>query len=271
METHDIHLRINMKSLFVLGAFRFKFKFWLADIGYRAYSYFIRTYFVTFIIGEYIELLTMPDKTLLNIVGILAVSLLYSTAVWRLIICNSKSFKSLIRRLREVENDTFSINNADLVKIYNEQVEINSRICTGFIWIGVLTVFPYYIHPIIQQASAKEATYMNVTRNNITKVLRIRPLPLSSWFPFNRYEYYYYCYAYHIVAAAIGGSTVVTTDLMFVSVMTFLIGQLKTLQYHFKNAKKIATVLKANIGVSYDKSLIYTIKYGIRMHQSIIR
>nr|QBB72994.1 odorant receptor [Protaetia brevitarsis] len=271
MDTNDIHLKINMKSLFVLGAFRFRFKCWLTDIAYRTYSYFIRTYFVTFIICEYIELITMPDKRLLSIVEILAVSLIYSTAAWRLKVYNSKSFNKLIRQLREVEHDIFSVNNTDLLKIYNEHVRTNSRICTGFMWIGVLTVIPYYIHPILQEASANEATYMNVTHNNITKLLKIRPLPLSSWFPYNRYEYYYYSYAYHIVAAAIGASMVVLTDLLFVSIMIFLIGQLKTLQYHFKNAKKIAMVLKLNIGTTYNNSLNYTIKYGIRMHQFIIR
>lgn len=255
--------------MFVLGAYRFEFHNKAIEVAYRIYSYIIKVYFITFVICEYIELLTMPNKDLFNIASILAVAFLYSTTIWRMLICNDKSMRKLLKQQSEIEKNILQCKNNTVKQIYFEHVKWNYH-CTNFIYAGIVTVFLYYIRPTLEERSL-ESTYFNITKHHITTQYKIRPLPLSSWFPFNRYKYYYSCYAYHIIAAMIGGSMVVSTDLFFIAFMVFVIGQLKILQYLLKNASNLGISLQESTGTTYDIALRRTIRYCLYKHQLIIR
>ncbi|KAI4471107.1 odorant receptor [Holotrichia oblita] len=258
-----------MRCMFVLGAYCFEFHNKAIEIVYRIYSFIIKVYFITFVICEYIELLTMPNKDLFNVASILAVAFLYSTTIWRMLICNGKSMRKLLKQQSEIEKNILQCKNNCLKQIYYEHVKWNYT-CTNFIYAGIVTVFLYYIRPIMEERSS-ELRYLNITKNNITTQYKMRPLPLSSWFPFNRYNYYYPCYAYHIIAAMIGGSMVVSTDLFFIAFMVFVIGQLKILQYLFKNASKLGNALQESSGTTYNIALTRTVRYCIYKHQLIIK
>lgn len=266
MGNEDIHLKINMKCMFVLGAYRFGFNNYVVDICYRIYSYIIKIYFVTFVICAYVELITTPDKSLFNINSILAVALIYSTTIWRMIVCNGKGFQKLIKQLRAIESALFSYKNKDVEDIYYVYARRNHVSSIGFIWVGVITVFLYHIRPIMEKMTSEPA-YVNVIENNVTMRYKMSALPINSWFPFNRYKYYYLCYTYHIIALTIGGSMVVSTDLFFIALMIFVIGQLKILQYNFKNA----ITLGENIADAHGRNLSYAIRYCVRQHQIIIK
>lgn len=269
MDKNDVHLKINMKLLFYLGAFRFRLKNPLYDVAYRGYSLFIKGYFVMFVITQYTELITMPDKDLFNVIAILAVSLLYTTTVWKMAICNGIFIQKLVQQLRAIEKRILLYNNRDIRHIYFEHAKKN-YFCSWFLLYGTITSSLYYIRPIIEEKS-RDPIYMNVTKNNVTLQYRVRPLPLGSWFPFNRYKYYYFCYFHQIFATMIGGSMVVLTGLLFVALMIFVIGQLKILQYSFKNASKLALNMSVSSSMSHDRAVRYTIGHCINTHKMIIR
>lgn len=271
MENNDIHLKINMKCMLFAGAFYFYFNNRLQNIVYQTYAWFVRAYFIIFIICQYTELFTMSDKNLFNVVSILAVSLLYTTTIWKLVVCNGKEIRRLVEKLRAIEMKILSYKNKDIEDIYFKYVSKNYA-CSWFLLMGTITSSLYYIRPIIEEKTI-EPKFMNVTSgiNNVTVQYRIRSLPLSSWFPFNRYKYYFFCYFYQIIATLIGGTMVVLTGLLFVALMIFIIGQLKILQYNFRNAPKLAKTLKNNIGVSYNVALKHTIRNLIEQHKIIIK
>lgn len=269
MEQKDVHLKMNMKFMLYVGAYRFNFNNRLVNVAYRAYSTFIKSYFVMFVITEHLELITMPDKGLMNVISILAVSLIYSTGVWKMVICNGKSVRKLVKQLRDMETEFLSWKNKDLEDIYYKHVKDN-YFCSWFLLIGNITSSLYYIKPSIDEKST-DLTYMNVTKNNYTEQYRIRLLPLQSWFPFNRYKYYYFSFGHQVFATIIGGTMVVLTDLLFVALMIFIIGQLKVLQYNFKNSKKLAQNVQIKRNISYDEAVRYTIHNCVNKHKIIIQ
>nr|UTQ11396.1 odorant receptor 2 [Holotrichia oblita] len=266
----DYILKISLKCMYILGAYPDDFGYRLYNILYGIYSFIVTSYFITFIIFEYAELITVFKEDLYEDVAILSVSLLYTTTVWKVIVCNSKNFRKLIEQIREMETKILSNNNKDLKHIYDYYVKWNLKVNKYFIWVTIITVIPFYVSPILEQTSM-ESTYANQTKNNVTIMYLIKPLPADSWLPFNKYIYYYQAYVYYVIALVIGAGTTLSTDLVFVSMMVFGIGQIKIVQYIFKNTVALAKNLTKNANISYDDALTYTVKHCILMHQIIIR
>lgn len=224
----DYHLKISLNCMYIFGVFPYNFRNELCSTIYHIYSFIIRSYFVTFVIFEYIELVTVFNENLYEDIAIMSISLLYTTTIWKIIVCNSDNFHKLIKQIRETETRIFSYSNENLKYIYNYYVKWNHKVDIYFLCVTVITLIPFYIGPILEQTSV-ESVYVDHTQNNKTVTYQIRSFPANSWLPFNKYDYYYIAYTYYVAALTIGGGTTVATDILFVSMMVFGIAQIKIL------------------------------------------
>ncbi|XP_050299216.1 odorant receptor 49b-like [Anthonomus grandis grandis] len=71
-----------------------------------------------------------------------------------------------------------------------------------------------------------------IVRGNQTVV--VKPLPLSSWFPFDE-QHYYLAYMWHVLDSLVGASFVTYTDIFMFNLITYPSGQLTMLQHLLRN------------------------------------
>lgn len=264
------HLKINITFLFVVGGMVIQTDSKIKNTLHLVYSYIIRLHFLIFIVAEYIELMYALKEDFYEVVAILGVAFLYSSSVFKLLSCNTKLVKKLIQQLKDSETEILYYYNNDLKNIYNYHRKWSYLINIGFICTTIITVLPFCISPVLTEMSL-EPVYFNETKNNKTVQQRTRSLPLISWFPFDKYAYYYYCYTYDILVLFAGAGLTAACELLFVSLMIYVIGQIKILQYIFKNLNPLARNLSKNAKISYDRAIKYTVKYSIKMHQNVIQ
>nr|XP_022917715.1 odorant receptor 49b-like [Onthophagus taurus] len=265
MDNH-IHLKINLQCMYVVGAYDLKFKNkFLSFIYNRIYSKLVVGYLMCFVITQYMEILTNLSYGPFYVVSILGVSLLYSDTICKALVCGGPKIMKLIDQIKETETRILSYENNDLKEIYYDHVKWNYKADRLLIWVGGITVLPFYVSPILIQISD------DYVKEYDGDGYEMRPLPFITWFPFNRFQYYPIAYLYHMLAGMAGGSLTVSTDILFVGLMTFAIGQIKILQYSFRNSKRLAENLAKNAGIPLEEAIVITIGYCVRMHKIIIK
>ena len=268
MEEH-VHLKINMRSMYIFGLLPCKFERKLLNFLHELYGKFVLTYLTIFVLSEYIQVCRIIDRDLFDIVSILAVSLLYSATILKILVCNGSTIKGLVNQILTTERKLFNYGNSTLAGIYYKHVRWNYFADRLLIYVGILTVLPYYFNPVLEQIQNEEILVSVV--DNVTVEKKIKPLPFNTWFPFDEQEYYYQCYTYHVVAAFFGGGSTVATDIFFVGLMTFAIGQIKILQFCFENSGKIATTVSESLEIPKEQSIRIVIGYCIKMHKVVIK
>lgn len=131
------------------------------------------------------------------------------------------------------------------------------------IWVSLVTAL-YFIHPIF----VKEILEINST-NNETKV--IKPLPLSSWFPYDEQKYYIKSYCWQILDGCVGSSFVGYSDIFTFSLIIYPLGQIKILKHILSNFQHYAAKVKIQIKCSKELSSFITLRQCIRLHMVTIR
>lgn len=79
----------------------------------------------------------------------------------------------------------------------------------------------------------------------------IKPMPLSTWFPYDEQKYYLISYCWQFVDGCIAASFVTYTDCLIFSLIIFPLGQITLLNHTLTNLDKYINVF----AVSTDKSL----------------
>lgn len=95
----------------------------------------------------------------------------------------------------------------------------------------------------------------------------IRPLPLSCWFPFNKYKHYYLSYTLTALTSAYGGYYAVATDSFFYALIIFCTGQISILKEQLREFKE-----KIKNGFADQETAIHAyLKECIEQHKVIIK
>ena len=229
---------------------------------HRVYSKLLFLYLVVFVLAQYTELFQILDEDLFEIVSNLAITLLYTSSIFKMLTCGSKPIENLTRQILSTEQQISKQSDCQIKRIYQFHVRWNYIADKLLLWIGLFTALPYFVNPIMEQVG--EIKTVNSTLGDI------KPLPFSSWFPFDRYKYYYWCYAYHTVAGVVGTCATVFTDIFFVGLMTFAIGQMKILQYRLENSKSII-LQELDEDIPLESSMKELIGACVMEHQVIIK
>lgn len=262
-------LQVIAKSLTLLGVWPLKFNnqsmFW-AKI-YRGYGFVSGGYFTLFTASQLIQFFLIVNKDFQEILDNTSVLLLYSVVIGKLLVCKGRHAADMIAHVEATENQIFTGNDEKIKEIYIRHVKKNHFLNIVCIFFASLTIIPFFIFPVIEIHKHPE----DYKPNNITEY-PAKPLPFSSWFPFNKYKYYKIAYILHIIAGTYGCYYTACMDLFFISLMIFAIGQIKILQHALKNfrsaAKKIATKNDVN---GLESAIDVVVRNCLNDHLGIIR
>lgn len=217
---HAKYLEINKKIAIVFAAWPLDYetKSTIKKLFYNIYYRSVRLYFLTFVTTQWIQTYYTLFGNFQELMDNISVALDYSIGVAQLFTCISERAIFLIRKLNEIEEETLQDAHEDVIEIHDEICRKNSLLNKGFAAIALFTVFLFFLMP----AATMETD-------------GVKPLPFSSWFPFDKYRYYGLAYTLQVIAGVYSCQFVVCTDLLFFSFMIFCIGQLRMLQVLLKN------------------------------------
>lgn len=94
----------------------------------------------------------------------------------------------------------------------------------------------------------------------------VKPMPLSSWFPFDEQEHYVISYCWQFVDGCIAASFVTFTDCLIFSLIIFPLGQITLLNYELVNFQTYINTT----GMSADAASKILIRNFALQHQEII-
>lgn len=219
--------------------------------------------FNLFILSQFYELYKIRSDDFSKIVEILGVALLYTVVSVKCITGKTKSIADMLEQIQSTEDTLISSNKSDLIDIHMKYVSQVKKLVKFSKYVAIATIFPYYFNPIIKEWQNPPVVFFDIL--NGTAVYRPRPLPFRSWFPFDRYKYYYVSYGVHVWAVTVGTSYTLFCGFLFFSLIMFGIVQLKVLQKMIKNLSLLKGSRKSEIALRRD------VKKCVYFHQNIIR
>lgn len=217
-------------------------------------------YFGVFVITEYIDIGQRINENFFDLVNNLSVSLLYTVTFYKTFIIRSTAMSKIVEQIRTIEKTILHGDDESVKHIYRYHVKWNDKLSKAFIIIVFFTLAPFFINPLIVLFTSEEV------RNGTVD----KPLPFSSYLPFDKNYYYGTSFTLHFFAGVMGGFLTGTTDIFYWALMIFAIGQIKILQYKFKNLGKHALALMDKSKMSSDEAVNHCMKKCIILHQIII-
>lgn len=254
----------------LLGIWPFKFKDGpkLLKMLYLVYSIGARSYFLMFTGTQIFQLYYILESDFQELLDNMGVSLLYLVVIVKIYVCTRPQAIRLIDHIEATEKKILSGKDEKIKEIYKENIKHNYITNIVCISVGWVTIILFFVFPIIQLYVIDPEAYKP---NNFTEY-PAKPLPFSSWFPFNKYQYYKTSYALHIFSGLYGCFYTVCTDILFYSFIIYGIGQMKILQYMLKNFRDIA---KKSLSSNHERNLESAIHEVLKMcakeHQIAIR
>lgn len=270
MEGHR-HLKINMISLTALGVWKLKFNEnqRVLKMAYTIYGFTVQSYFALFTLSQLIQLFYIfvgGDVDIDEILDNTSVSLLYSVVVVKMLICNSKGAVKLINQIKNIEEKLYRFNEKEHIEIFKEHMKYNYFIDNFFLIFGVFTITPFFLTPVIKIYNNPEA----YQPTNVTMYPE-KPLPFSSWFPFDKFKHYHLAYGMQMVAGTYGCNYVVCTDIFFFALMIFAMGQAKIMREMVKNfRKKAVEEAKGTSEEETEKALVRVVRDCVVEHKVLI-
>lgn len=190
---------------------------------YRMYYRCIRVYFLIFVATQWIQTYHIPYNNFQELMDNISVALDYSVGVAQLFFCLSQKAVELIKKVGEIEEEILQESeNKEVITIYEESCRKNGFLNKSFVAMALFTVFLFFLMPALELHLMES---------------EVKPLPFSSWFPFDKYHYYTLAYALQVIAGIYSCQFVVCTDLLLYSFMIFCIHQMRILQVLLKNFK----------------------------------
>ncbi|KAJ8976066.1 hypothetical protein NQ317_002541 [Molorchus minor] len=132
------------------------------------------------------------------------------------------------------------------------------------IYIFLFLAFVFYsIQPLFANNMIKYYPSRNET-------VIIKPLPLSSWFPFDEQENYLVCYIWQIIDVFFGAAYFTFSDIFNLSIIIFALGQIRLLKYILNNFETYVTKIGNQLSCSQEEASFITLRQCILKHKEII-
>lgn len=154
------------------------------------------------------------------------------------------------------------------VNIYNEYIRKSDFAGKMYILIVQFTVSLFVILPGLELHINKS----HYEVHNGTDV-KNKPMPLSTWLPFNQNEHYVISYILTTVTTIYGGGYTCYSDVFFYALIIFCTGQIKILQEQLKEFKRSskATNKNENTLVNDEEDTNRNLKECVKQHKIIIK
>lgn len=235
---------------------------------YDIYFVVMFIYLAIFIVSQLVEIFVLKDYN--ELIENLAVTLLCITTLGKIIVLQSKKINHLIEEIANYENKLFQeiiYNFEERHKIiYDKYIGYFHNLIVFVNMLGLTTAIPFAIRPLIGNL-LRPRSIDNTTITSVEKLL-----PISSWFPFDKHEYYVLAYSVQAIIIVYVASSVVFTDELFLGFMLFVSGRMKILQDRLKNLKSDAQdfVEKNNL-LDENETIANLVRKCIIEHNDIIK
>lgn len=262
-------LKWNIASTTIVGLKPHKFRNKFITNLHKIYCDCLLTIFTIFYLTQCYEIYILIHEDVLALVDNLGVSLIYTSTLMKVLVFRSKRMDDLLIMICNLETPILNNYGDNCKSIYWHYVNYNNKIIKICVFFAVITQFPYYITAALEDAFHRQDELFNVI--NGTVVYNVRPLPVSSWMPFDKYKYYYLTYIWQCFSITIGSAFVYATDVFMYTLLIFAAMPLKVLQYRFKALAEISKFSKGPIVSSDDVLVEDALGDCVKFHQQIIK
>nr|WJJ63312.1 odorant receptor 12 [Pachyrhinus yasumatsui] len=236
------------------------------QLYYVIYSKIMFFLYILHMVIHFITLYKMAisqDFRLDEISGVLCTTLLYIiTFIRQLIIKYHSSLKNMINEIIGAEKIVYSLDNQEVINIYNLCMKNINRKCMLYPASIYVTTAAFMFKPLILPGYEKQIGNQTVF---------IKTLPLNLWFPFDKQAYYEVAYVWQIFTSLLGAAFVTSADILMVSLIFYAILQMKIMHYVLGNFKKYKQKIQAQYKIDDDTAAFVTFRSCIQHHQNIIR
>ncbi|XP_049818987.1 uncharacterized protein LOC126264572 [Aethina tumida] len=231
---------------------------WILKV-YSKYYYISWTFLAMFEVSQYILLIILINEGNkgAEILEVLSISILYTMNLYKINCCRSKNIQSLLFWITENEQQAIATDDEEIIKIQKKhslQAHISSVLHVSTATLCVLT---YVFYPI----------YAN-KQENLEGC--DKKLIFSSWFPFDRSEYYFWALTIQFFGGYYGSSYAVYVDSLFFTIMIYCVGQMKILQHYLRNTNKYSGQYQKRTGCTLEEAQTVVVKSLIDKHKEII-
>ncbi|KAG5858387.1 hypothetical protein JTB14_014056 [Gonioctena quinquepunctata] len=206
---------------------------------YGIYSVVIQSYMFGFVTCSIIGIFFVLNEEIDKVIENLSITITDIIIMIKLYICQKQKFRNLFAYVLHIEDQLTDMGSEDIEvyrlnavhnKYMNLYLLIHSFIC-GLTLIS--SKFLSYVH--LKNTAVRENW-------NVTKIEP--PLLFCIWRPIDEEKHHYYALILDFVAATISCTCNIVTQQIFISIMTFLIGQLRILQNRFRTFGKESSETK---------------------------
>uniref|UniRef100_A0A310S6K7 Odorant receptor n=1 Tax=Chrysomela lapponica TaxID=153811 RepID=A0A310S6K7_CHRLA len=261
------HFRVTMYATSLIGLWPciFEDNDFLNRI-YKIYSIFIFTVAVCVTYCTDFKLFSLVTDEVLFLdeaVENLCISCLHTMILIRAHRLKSKSVTKIVRRILTIEEEIYKSEDEAIIRIYNSYAS-QSRLSNMFyIIIVYLATLFYIIHPVFLGDIVKYYPSKNLT-------VYERPLPLKTWFPFEKQNHYVLSYVLEVCGGCVVATFVIFVDIFNFSIIIFPLGQIQILKYTLQNFNTYASRLQSREDCSRDRASFLTLRGCILKHKDII-
>ncbi|XP_074035955.1 uncharacterized protein [Leptinotarsa decemlineata] len=197
---------------------------------YNIFSATTQIYLCVFVLCLFIELPLIWNEDVNKVTENIGITILCIMIFIKNVICQQKKVRDIFVYILETEKglNDFESENLEVYRsnaVYTKNISIFLSVYSSMCGI-TLVLTKFYVYIQLKNAAA---------RNHMNQTYIEPPLPYVVWRPVDEKKHYISAFFIDSISATIGCTFNTTTQLIFISVMTFLIGQLKILQNRFRN------------------------------------
>ncbi|XP_072375344.1 odorant receptor 10-like [Diabrotica undecimpunctata] len=226
---------------------------------YKLWSVIMHIYLIMFVVSLHLGILVDKQRDLDKLIESVSVIILCNLILIKAGICQRRKVTEIVSQIEIGERDynqwnTATVNIYDSYAKYTQRLSLFMFISSGMCGVTlVVTKFVVYI----QEINAAATGLLNDT-------IIEKPLPYIIWRPVDETKHYVIAFILDIFSATVGCSFNSVTQIIFISLMTYISGQLIVLQNHFREYGPKCSNLK-----SYEEKYAY-LRQLILEHKKII-
>lgn len=210
------YLQLNRAFLLFVGLWKLERK----SIIYTIYRTVMISYFWQYFILQIVQLYFIIGKDNNEAFKNAGVSMMCLVTLFKAIVCTSSASEKLIQIIKSVETKITQSDNQKILEIYKYYTRYNKFVLLLFYFSGLTVTIASIISPVLEEW--------------IFGILDKRPLPVSTWFPFDNQKYYYTAFLIQSIDSNFGCHFTVAADTFLLSLIIFAVCQLRILNYKIR-------------------------------------
>ncbi|XP_057669844.1 uncharacterized protein LOC130902056 [Diorhabda carinulata] len=197
---------------------------------YKFYSLFMHIYFTCFVIALYVGIVPIWQTDSVEVLQAISVIILCTLILVKAAICQRKKVTEMISEIEDHEKEIDTWND-DIIDIYTKNARYNTFLSlflfTASTLCGITLITTKFL---VYEKQLKKAKLGLLNESLVEK-----PLPYVIWRPVDEKTNYWEAFCLDTLSASIGCTFNSITQLIFLSLLTYISGQLQILQFNFRN------------------------------------